>query len=253
MGGDGMVRGNPRAERAASAARAPAPACRDLAGAPVLRAPSAPAGAPAPAAPARPGAPGRVLRALSRALVALAAALAFALVGVRLIGLTPYAVLSGSMEPELHVGSLVYVRGVDPFELEEGDVVTFMLDEDTLATHRIVEVVPDEGDPEVVRFRTKGDANEAADGSLVHCKNVVGEAVFSVPCLGYVADLVQGPPGCYLAVAACAVLVMLTFLPDLFAEEEDAGQARASGGRGPAPAASRASASRPRGRHARPD
>lgn len=159
----------------------------------------------------------------------LAIALAAALVGVRLVGLDVYAVLSGSMEPAYHVGSVIYVRDVDPAEIEPGDVITFMLDEDTVATHRVVEVVPDDEDPSVLRFRTKGDANDAADGGLVHCRNVVGSPVFTVPYLGYLADYVQGPPGCWVALAACALLVMLTFLPDLFAKEEDGEKAPAAG------------------------
>ena len=118
-------------------------------------------------------------------IVALAVLLAVALLGVRLIGFQVFAVLSGSMEPTYHVGSLIYVKDVDYTQLEAGDVITFMLDEDTVATHRIVEVVPDETDSSVLRFRTKGDANEAVDGSLVHYKNVVGTPVFTIPKLGY--------------------------------------------------------------------
>jgi len=149
--------------------------------------------------------------------------LAIALVGARLVGLRVFSVLSGSMEPTYHVGSLIYVKDVDPFELESGDVITFMLDEDTVATHRIVEVVPDEEDPSTIRFRTKGDANDAEDGSLVHYKNVVGSPIFTVPKLGYVAAYIQNPPGTYIAISGGAILLLLVFLPDLFADDgEDA-------------------------------
>ena len=88
-----------------------------------------------------------------------------------------------------HVGALIYVKEVDYRELESGDVITFMLDEDTVATHRIVEVVPDEEDASVIRFRTKGDANTAEDGGLVHYKNVIGTPVFTIPYLGYLAKM----------------------------------------------------------------
>ena len=40
-------------------------------------------------------------------LVAVIVLLAVLLVGVRLIGLEPYTVLSGSMEPTYHTGSLI--------------------------------------------------------------------------------------------------------------------------------------------------
>ena len=158
---------------------------------------------------------------ISGVLVGIVVLLAIALVGVRLIGLEPYVVLSGSMEPTYHVGSLIYVKDVDPYELESGDVITFMLDEDTVATHRIVEVVPDETDSTVVRFKTKGDANAAEDGSLVHYKNVIGSPVFTIPQLGYVANYIQNPPGTYIAISAGAILLLLVFLPDLFGNDDE--------------------------------
>lgn len=156
---------------------------------------------------------------LTTLLVAAAVLLAILLVGVRVVGLQPLQVLSGSMEPTYHVGSLIYVRSVDYRDLKAGDVITFMLDEDTLATHRVVEVVPDEEDPDVLRFRTKGDNNDAEDGGLVHYKNVVGTPVFSIPKLGYFANYIQNPPGTYVAISVGALLLMLVFLPDLFADD----------------------------------
>ena len=153
-------------------------------------------------------------------LIGILLILAVLLAGVRLVGLRPLTVLSGSMEPTYHVGSLIYVKSVDYKDLKAGDVITFMLDEDTLATHRIVEVVPDEEDPATLRYRTKGDANEFEDGSLVHYKNVVGTPVFTIPALGYIASYIQNPPGTYVALSAGAVLLLLMFIPDLLAPEE---------------------------------
>lgn len=157
---------------------------------------------------------------ISTVLVALVVLLALLLVGARLFGLQVFTVLSGSMEPTYHTGSLIYVKKVDPYTIQNGQVITFMLDEDTIATHRVVGIVPDEEDASVIRFRTKGDANETEDGGLVHYKNVIGTPVFTIPYLGYVASYIQHPPGMYVAMAAGAVLLMLTFLPDVFAQEE---------------------------------
>lgn len=97
------------------------------------------------------------------------------------------------MEPTYHTGSLIYVKSVDYTELKTGDVISFMLNEDTVATHRIVEIVPDEEDASVLRFRTKGDANNTDDGGLVHYKNVIGTPIFTIPYLGYVANYIQHP------------------------------------------------------------
>ena len=152
--------------------------------------------------------------------------LAIMLAGVRLVGLRPLTVLSGSMEPVFMTGDLIYVKEVDYRDLEEGDIITFMLDEDTVATHRIVEVVPDETDTSVLRYRTKGDANDAIDGSLVHYKNVVGTPVFSIPKMGYFANFIQHPPGSYLALSGAAIILLLIFLPDLFGSDDKDGKGK---------------------------
>lgn len=164
----------------------------------------------------------KIWNIITTLLVVIVAVFALLLVGARLVGMQVFSVLSGSMEPEYHVGSLIYVKVLDDeakHELAVGDDITFMLDEDTVATHRVVEVVPDENDPTVVRFRTQGIANDAVDGSLVHYKNVIGTPVFTIPQLGYVANYIQNPPGMYIAMAGGAVLLILVFLPDLFEEE----------------------------------
>ncbi len=156
---------------------------------------------------------------VSSVLVGLVVLLAVLLVGARLVGLQVFTVLSGSMEPTYHTGSLIYVKKVDPSTIKEGQPITFLLDEDTVATHRVVAIVPDAEDPTVIRFRTKGDANEAEDGGLVHYKNVIGTPIFSIPRLGYLAEYIQHPPGMYVAISVGAILLLLVFLPDIFSED----------------------------------
>ncbi len=150
------------------------------------------------------------------AIVVVVVVFTVLLVGARLFGFNVLYVTSGSMEPEYPTGSLLYVKKIDPYKIEVGQVITFMLDEDTLATHRVVEILKDESDPSVIRFATKGDANNANDGTPVHYKNVVGTPVFSIPYLGYVAAYIQDPPGMYMAIAVGAFLLLLILLPDLF-------------------------------------
>ena len=163
----------------------------------------------------------KVWNVITTLLVVVVVILALLLVGVRLIGFQVYTVLSGSMEPAYHTGSLIYVKEVDYREIQPGDPITFMLDENTVATHRVVRVVPDEDDPTVLRYATKGDANENEDGRLVHYKNVLGVPKFSIPYLGYVANYIQNPPGKYVAISGGAILLLLVFLPDLFSGEDD--------------------------------
>ena len=157
---------------------------------------------------------------VSGILVALVVLLAVALAGVRIIGLHPFVVLSGSMEPEYHVGSLIYVKSVDYKTLQVGDDITYMVSEDTVVTHRIIEVLVDEEDPNTLRYFTQGIANDVPDGTSVHYKNIIGKPVFTIPYLGYVSNYIQNPPGMYVAIAAGAILILLVFLPDLFEDDK---------------------------------
>ena len=155
---------------------------------------------------------------ISTLVVIVIVFLAIALVGVRLVGLTPYTVLSGSMEPTYHVGSLVYVQKVDPADIQVGDPITFVLDENlTVATHRVI-AISEDGE----HFTTKGDANDAPDGTPVYYKNLVGRPVFTIPYLGYFSNWITNPPGVYIAGAAAVVLVILLFLPNALEKAEAA-------------------------------
>ena len=164
----------------------------------------------------------KIWNAITTVLVAAVVIVAIMLVGVRLVGFQVFTVLSGSMEPTYHTGSLIYVKSVDYTEIEVGQDITFMLDEDTVATHRVVGVVPDENDPTVIRYRTKGVANDVEDGSLVHYKNIIGTPVFTIPYMGYVVNYIQNPPGTYIAITAGAILLLLVFLPDLLFDDKNA-------------------------------
>jgi len=162
----------------------------------------------------------KILNSLTTIIVVMVVILAIMLVGVRLFGLQVYSVLSGSMEPEYPVGSLIYVKAVDYKELKVGDPITFLLDKDTVVTHRIIEVLVDEEDPNTIRYFTQGDANGIPDAKSVHYKNIIGTPVFIIPYMGYVSNYIQNPPGMYVAISAGAILILLVFLPDLFADED---------------------------------
>ncbi len=195
----------------------------------------------------------KLLNGLSTLFVALIVLLAVLLVGVRLVGLTPYTVLSGSMEPTYHVGSLIYVKKVDPAEVKIGDPITFVVNEDLLvATHRVVDIqkvetqqtpVVDEAgqpvlDPETNQqvtqetpleepayyYQTKGDANDAVDGSPVYHKNLIGTPVFTIPLLGYLSSWLQTRQGMIAGVTAALVLVIMMFLPDVLRKADEADQ-----------------------------
>ncbi len=136
--------------------------------------------------------------------------------GVKVFGLQVYIVLSGSMEPEIQTGSLVYVRKVDPEQVEVKDVITYKLDEDTISTHRVVEIYEEGG---YRFFRTKGDANDVVDGGAVREDSILGSPIFSIPKLGEAANYIQNPPGSYYAIAGGAVLVLFVMIIEFFTAE----------------------------------
>ena len=162
----------------------------------------------------------KVWNIVSTAAVILVVVLAVLLMGARVVGLRVFHVVSPSMEPDYGVGDLIYVKTVDPATVKEGDVITYVLNEElTVGTHRVVRVVAKNQ-----CFYTKGDANKTPDAVPVHFKNLIGVPVFKLPLMGYVSNAVQTPPGSYLAVGGAAVLLVLVFLPDLLKRKPAAKQ-----------------------------
>lgn len=136
----------------------------------------------------------------------------------RLAGMETYVVVSGSMEPSIPVGSLVYSKETDPKTLIPGDVIVFYKSNDMPGsgssggdpggavpiTHRVLENHTDNG--EII---TKGDANNHADISPVTYNNVLGKVVFHVRSLGYLAaplSTLLGKVGIVMVLLAAYIL-----------------------------------------------
>ena len=153
----------------------------------------------------------KVWSVVSTVLVIMIVLFAIFLTGARLMGFRVFNIISGSMTPEYNVGDLIYVKSVPPAKIKVGDPITFVLNENlVVVTHRVVRI-----DAENQHFYTKGDANETIDSSPVHFNNVIGVPQFKIPMLGYVSDFIQYPPGRYITIGICAVLIFVVFLPDI--------------------------------------
>lgn len=152
----------------------------------------------------------------STVLLVLLLALAVALIAPKVMGYQEMAVLSGSMEPNIHVGAIVYVKE-EPFEnIAAGDVITYQLSGGTYVTHRVVEV-----DTEEKSVITKGDANENVDNSPVSAEQIIGKAHFNLPLIGYISIYAKTPLGIGVICGVLIVIILLNFLPDVFAKEEN--------------------------------
>ena len=148
-------------------------------------------------------------------LVVITVLAAVLLMGSRLLGYRCFNVISGSMAPEYPVGSLIFVKPTDPLDVEEGEDITFVLDEKlTVATHRVVRI-----DTEKQHFYTKGLTNDTEDAP-VHFKNLIGVPTFCIPLVGYVSDFIQNPPGMYITLAVAVILILLVFLPDFIGKNK---------------------------------
>ena len=104
-----------------------------------------------------------------------------------LFGIRPYVVYSGSMEPGIRTGAVVY----------------------TVVTHRVTE-------NRNGICTTKGDANKTADPVSVKESQIIGRVVFSLPYLGYVIHFLRTRiPFTVVVIAAClAVIADLAYTPN---------------------------------------
>ena len=116
----------------------------------------------------------KVIQAMLLALtVSLILVLGFLIV---ILDINPYVIVSGSMEPELPVGSVCLVD-CQQKEPEVGDIISYKA-EDAIITHRVIEKT-DGG------YITKGDSNSVADPGIVKPKQIFGTCIYSVPKIGY--------------------------------------------------------------------
>lgn len=159
----------------------------------------------------------RIWNVILTLLLIAAAALAIAFAGVRLVGLTPFAVLSGSMEPQYPVGSLIYVKDADPATVQVGQAITFEDGADRLVTHQVYDI-----DPEQRLFYTQGIANVNSAGEISHdaapasWDALVGVPVACIPYLGYVNDWITHAPGIYIMVGLVAVIMAISIAMELY-------------------------------------
>lgn len=99
-------------------------------------------------------------------------------------GVGAAVVLSGSMEPALSTGDLLFIAQKDTYEI--GDIIVFQ--EGRIAvTHRLIDKTEE-------HFITKGDANNTNDAPISPSQ-VKGKVVCAIPLVGYLVNAIKTPIG----------------------------------------------------------
>lgn len=159
----------------------------------------------------------KICNFLSTVVLLLLMVVAAVILVPMILGFKEMAVLSGSMEPNIPVGSLLYVKPVDdPSILQPGDVCTYVMkDGETMVTHRVVSV-----DPENRTLVTQGDANETDDGDITF-DQVFGVVKMNLPWVGYIAINAKTPIGIAAVCGVLVVVILLNFIPAIIDADED--------------------------------
>ncbi len=151
---------------------------------------------------------GRILDIIGTLLIIAAIVLCLMLAVPRLLGIQSYTVLTGSMEPSILVGSLIYAKYTEPQTLAEGDVIVFNDSNASIpVTHRVVE-----NDTQTGQIITKGDANAQEDFAPISYYDVLGKVLLHIPVLGrFLAPLgtLTGKIGMLAIIAAGLLLSAL--------------------------------------------
>jgi len=166
----------------------------------------------------------RAWRVFSGMIVGLGVVVAALMLVPGLLGYQRYVITSGSMTGTIDRGSLIYDRVVPASLLKRGDIITYtpplVSGVREPITHRIVGVGHDRlGHPV---FRTKGDANPAADAWTFRLeKPTQARVAFHVPYVGFVLAALSERKLRMLVIGLPALLIALSIIARLW---HDAGE-----------------------------
>lgn len=135
---------------------------------------------------------------------------------LNLLKYKPITVMTGSMRPYLEPGDLIIVKSTNPQKVKEGDVITFIIDQKTLVTHRVTQIMNDDG----LMFKTKGDKNDSEDKQLISSNQLIGVCAFKISHGGYVANFIRSKAGFVTVVCIPFVLLILAEVIHIYKESK---------------------------------
>lgn len=168
-------------------------------------------------AKARPSTLARVFEWLGLAVLALVVlALLSVTVGPLVLPYKALTVLSGSMEPTIHVGAVIIDTPINASDVKVGDIITFQRPDhpNELVTHRVVQI--ETGPSGQKQWITKGDANNATDAWRIPAVGSGYKYSFSIPYAGWALAWMQTPIGRLLFLVVPAALLGLLTLYELW-------------------------------------
>lgn len=132
-------------------------------------------------------------------------------------------VVSGSMEPNINKGDLLFVQGVKPEKLEVGDVIVYDAHglwvgapEDPIV-HRIIRITEEDGK---LYFITKGDANNQKDKEPVPENRVLGKVVGRIPYVGWIKIVLTEYGLLFPVIIILSVPLVVSIIWDLLKGEQ---------------------------------
>lgn len=136
----------------------------------------------------------------------------------KIFGINPYVILSGSMEPGIPTGSVVYIDTHDK-DVHEGDIIAFQSGsgKGAMVTHRAVKINEDG------TITTKGDNNEVEDLAPLSPEYVVGKYTFHIPNLGAIMNELDNKKKIVIAAFLILANVAMFGLEILLDYDEDEG------------------------------
>ncbi len=101
-----------------------------------------------------------------------------------IMGYTMLEVISGSMEPTIHINDFIIVN-TNSKEFSENDIITYYDEENNFVTHRIIKIEDDS-------FITKGDHNDSIDKPISK-EQVLGKYVLKFTGAGKILGAFKNP------------------------------------------------------------
>jgi len=130
------------------------------------------------------------------------------------LGYSCFTVLSGSMQHEMPVGSLVITKKTDPRKLQIGDNITFDKYPATTVTHKIVGIYENYNGRDSIGFKTQGVNNPQPDKDIVDAANIVGKVVFSAAGIGTLLSALA--ENLWIAMIVFGLLLILSLILQIF-------------------------------------